>query len=68
MRGWMVEARKSAGLTQKQVGEKIGVSEAYYSYIEKGERQQKMDITLCSKLSDVFGIPIQKIVELEKMS
>ena len=65
MRDWLVSERKKKGLTQLEVAEKLDISEAYYSYIESGERQQKMDLYLASKLSVVFGIPIERIVELE---
>ena len=53
-------------MTQKEVAEKLMVSEAYYSYIESGDRQKRMDLTLAVKLSGIFGIPIERIVELEE--
>lgn len=65
MRDWMKEKRTEKGLTMKQTAEKLDISEAYYSYIENGERQKHMDITLVAKLSVIFSIPIQQIVELE---
>ena len=65
MREWLLELRTGKGLTQKQMADKLDISEAYYSYIEKGERQKNMDISLVSKLSTIFGIPVQKIVDLE---
>lgn len=65
MREWLLELRTGKGLTQKQMADKLDISEAYYSYIEKGERQKNMDISLVSKLSAIFGIPVQKIVDLE---
>ena len=33
------KARKSLGLTQAQVAEKIGISSNYYSMIERGKRE-----------------------------
>lgn len=66
MRDWLQSARKEKGLTQKEVAEKLMVSEAYYSYIESGDRQKRMDLTLAVKLSGIFGIPIERIVELEE--
>lgn len=66
MRDWLLKARTDSGMTQQQVANKIDVSESYYSFIESGERQKKMDIALAAKLSVVFGIPIETIVELEK--
>ena len=65
MRDWLKEQRMKKGYTMKEMAEKIGISEGYYSYIEAGERQKKMDITLITKLSDIFRLKIQQIVELE---
>ena len=65
MRKWLAEERKKAGLTQLEVAEKIGISESYYNFIEAGQRQKKMDIVLILKLSDIFGIPVERIVKLE---
>lgn len=65
MREWLKEKRINKGMTMKQMAEKLDISEGYYSYIENGERQKHMDITLVSKLSVIFSLPIQQIVELE---
>ena len=65
MRKWLYDARKKKGFTQKQMGEKLDISEAYYSYIENGERQKKLDLSLVAKLSAILEIPIQRIVEME---
>lgn len=46
MRQWMIQARKDAGLTMQETAEKLGISESYYSLIERGERQANMDIAL----------------------
>lgn len=66
MREWLLNARKEKKLTQSEMAKKLDISEAYYSYIEAGIRQKNMDITLVSKLSSEFNIPIETIVELEK--
>lgn len=68
MREWMEVARKDAGLTMKDVASKLNISESYYSMIERRERQQKLDIAIVSKISDLFGISLQYIVEQEKES
>lgn len=65
MREWLKNLREEKGLTQKQVGEQLDISESYYSYIEAGDRQKPMDITLARKLSKVFNISIEQIVECE---
>lgn len=66
MRDWLKTARNNAGLTMKQLGEKIGISESYYCSIENGTRKQKMDILLVSGLSAALNIPVEQIAELER--
>lgn len=68
MRDWMERARKAKGLTMKATGEKLGISESYYSMIERGERQQSLDIALAAKMSIVFGVSLEYIVEQEQRS
>ena len=65
MREWLKNARESAGLTQAEMAENLGITESYYSFIEKGERQKKMDVTLIFKLSVFLGIPTEQIVQYE---
>ena len=47
-------ARKAAGLTQKQVAERLGISERYYRFIEAGSRGG--DFEIWDDLEDLFGI------------
>lgn len=66
MREWLVEARKGKGKTQLEVAKELGISEAYYSYIENGSRQKNMDIALAVKLSVALDIPVDRIIEHEE--
>lgn len=63
MREWMAAARNEKNLTMAKVAERCGISESYYSLIEAGERQKRLDITLAVKLSDVLGLPLDEIVK-----
>lgn len=65
MRDWLTKARTEKGLTMKQMGERLDITESYYSMIESGTRQKKMDLTLVAKLSTVLEIPIAEISALE---
>lgn len=65
MRKWLSDMRKAKEMTQQEVAKMLDISEAYYSYIESGDRQKKMDLALAAKLSVVFAIPIEQIIELE---
>ena len=65
MRAWLRNARLKKNLSMAEMGQKLNISESYYSYIENGERQKKMDITLASKLSVALDIPLEEIVKYE---
>lgn len=66
MRYWLKELRESSKLSQQQVAEKLKITRQYYQQIEAGDRQQKMDITLSAKLSELFNVSISDIVKFEK--
>lgn len=65
MRDWLKENRTKMGLTMAQIASKLEITESYYSMIEAGERQKKMDVALASKLAVVFNMPLKKIAEYE---
>jgi len=65
MRTWLKNARIEKGMTMKEAGTALGISESYYCSVEAGQRQRHMDITLAAGISVLFGIPIAKIVQLE---
>lgn len=67
MRDWLKEKRTERGLTMAQMAERLDLTESYYSLVESGKRQQKMDIVLAAKLSTVLAFPIDQIIELESM-
>lgn len=68
MRTWMEKARKARGLTMKAAAEMLGISESYYSMIERGERQQKLDFALAVKLADVLSLSLEFIAKQEDVS
>ena len=65
MRQWLKTARIEKGLTMKDMGTKLGITESYYCAIEAGERQKKMDIVLASALSTILGMPIAEVIRCE---
>ena len=66
MRNYLISLRKAKNFTQKQLAEKLDISESYYNQIENGERQKKMDITLISRLSKILGVSVSKLVDYEE--
>ncbi len=68
MRNWLKDARQKCGLTMAELSQKLNISESYYSCIESGKRQKRMDITLASKISVALGIPLEQIIKIENDS
>lgn len=66
MREYLIKLRKGKSLTQQQMADKIGITKQYYSLIEKGKRQKKMDIALILAIASAFDVPVEQIVECEK--
>lgn len=66
MREWLAKIREEKGMTQLEVAKQLDISEGYYCYIEAGKRQKKMDLTIAAKLSEIFKLPIEQILELER--
>lgn len=54
MRKRLKEARQRAGMTQKEVAERLGISGRYYCFIEAGKRGG--DLKIWDSLEDLFGI------------
>ena len=65
MRDWMEKARRNRGLTMKAIATELGISESYYSMIERGERQQSLTLSLAAKLSSVLGVSLEYIGKQE---
>lgn len=65
MREWLKEMRTERGLTCKQMGEYLGVTDVYYFLIETGQRKKKLDIDTAQKLSKILKVPLRQIVSWE---
>lgn len=58
MAGWVKELRARTGMTQKQLGERCGVSTQYVTYIETGRRcPGRPVVILMRQISDVIHMP-----------
>ncbi|MBQ1349442.1 MAG: helix-turn-helix transcriptional regulator [Ruminococcus sp.] len=65
MRDWLKEKRTEKGMTMAEMAKRLDLSESYYSKIESGDRQRKMDIRLVSKLCKILDISIEEIIAKE---
>ena len=54
------KARKNAGLTQKELGERLGVSAAMVSQYETGSRTPRVDTM--KRISSALNVPIQDLL------
>ncbi len=64
MRKNLKEARQRAGMTQREVAEKLGIHERYYKSLESGERRGSIEYW--DALEDMFGINQRKLRELSE--
>lgn len=60
------DARREAGMTQRQVAEEVGISLRYYQSIEQGTRTG--DFEIWDQLEDLFGIHQRKLREVSDCS
>ena len=63
MRTNIRELREKRNMSQKELGERVGVSRQSINYIELGKTSPK--ITVALKIAKVFNIPVEEIFELE---
>lgn len=66
MRTWLRKLRDEAAVTQEQIAEKLNISQNHYSSIENGKRRSDLNLSLMIKISELFGITLEQIAELEK--
>lgn len=62
MREWLRSLRMERGITMKDMGKRLGISESYYCAIENGDRQRNMDMLIASGISTIFDVPVSEVV------
>lgn len=66
MRNWLKKLREERAETQEDVARKLGITFQSYSYIENGKRRGDLNLSLMIKISELFGLTLEQIAELEK--
>lgn len=66
MRIWLKHLRQRNKWTQAQIAEKLNISRQQYGFIETGERQADMNLSVACKISDIFNIPLSTIRNYEE--
>ena len=67
MREYLKQLRKKINFTQFDMSKALDISESYYCMIENGNRQRHLDLLLISKLSKIFNVSVEWIIEQEKI-
>lgn len=65
MRCWLKELRLKKKWSQAETAKKIGLTRQAYAYIEAGERQADMNLSLAVKISKAFKISLKRISDYE---
>jgi len=65
VREYLKKMRSQSGKSQQNVADETGLSQQYYAFIENGERQKDMSLSVLKKLAAVFEVPVEQIMELE---
>lgn len=61
MRNWLIEARKAAGISQKDMADRVHIAQPSYCNIEKGKRSPS--IQTAKAIADVLGIEWTRFYE-----
>lgn len=54
------ELRNEKGLTQKEIAEKLNISQRAYSHYEKGENEPGIEMLI--KMAELYSVPVDVIV------
>ena len=65
-RNYLKKLREDHGFSQFQMAEKLEITQQYYSLIENGDRQQKMNVDFLVKLADIFKVSLSDLIEMER--
>ena len=63
IQSYVREHRLTAGLTQQELADRIGVTRQTVLSIEKGKYTPSVALALC--LSDVLGVPVERLFRLD---
>jgi transcriptional regulator with XRE-family HTH domain len=63
MRKWLKDTRSNAGLTQKDIADKSGITRQHYNFIENNERRPS--VQSAKKIAEVLGFNWTKFFEVD---
>ena len=59
---WIKELRTARGLSQRDLGVRAGVTSAYITLLETGQRRNPT-VLVAVRLADALGVPLMKLIE-----
>ena len=59
----LARLRKDAGLSQKEIAQRAGISQSYYNEIEKGKDKIRCPIDTLGKICKAFNMSISKFLD-----
>lgn len=62
MREYLKQLRNRNNLTQRQVADKLGISQNYYSCIENGLKQKSIDLWLIVGIADLYKVDVNYLI------
>lgn len=65
-REWLINLRKSKGISQRQASSALGISQQYLCMIESGQRQETLSLEIAQKISKIFCVSLEEILRKEK--
>ena len=65
MRQWLTDLRQTKEWNKAQTAKKLGITRQYYQGIESGDRMKRLSIPFASKIANIFGEKLDKIIKLE---
>ena len=66
LRSWLIDIRKSKGLTQKAVAEKASITRQYYNFIELGQRGANLPVPTAKTIAKILGFKWQRFYDEDK--
>lgn len=65
-REYLRRLRAEKGLSSQEVADIFGMTRQNYSLIETGLAQKQMSITICTQISELFGISLDQVADYER--
>lgn len=66
MRSWLRQLRKEKNLSQQNMADFMGITKAFYNFIETGRRMPDLKFSTAVKISEIFNISLDEIKKLEE--